>query len=219
VRAAADIAAAAPGDEVVRERQLEHAQGLIERFDSLLASVAGTPPQRAPACRATCAAELTRITGEPGAELWAEAQRLWEVAGDPYEAARAGWRGAEALLTEGGDREEAERLVREAHSVAEKLGAAPLRKELEALARRARFELGPAGTPSEIDRLDLTPRELEVLGLLALGRTNRDIAAELFISEKTASVHVSRILSKLGARNRAEAAAIAHRLGLQPEPA
>jgi|tagenome__1003787_1003787.scaffolds.fasta_scaffold20989901_11 DNA-binding CsgD family transcriptional regulator len=219
VRAAADIAAAAPGDEAVRERQLEHAQGLIERFDSLLDSVAGTPPQRAPACRATCAAELTRITGEPGADLWAEAQRLWEVAGDPYEAARAGWRRAEALLTEGGDRGEAERLVREAHSVAEKLRAAPLRKELEALARRARFELGPAGTPSEIDRLDLTPRELEVLGLLALGRTNRDIAGELFISEKTASVHVSRILSKLGARNRAEAAAIAHRLGLQPEPA
>ena len=103
--------------------------------------------------------------------------------------------------------------------MAEKLRAAPLRNELEALARRARFELGAAAAPSEIDRLDLTPRELEVLGLLALGRTNRDIAGELFISEKTASVHVSRILSKLGARNRAEAAAIAHRLGLQPEPA
>jgi len=65
-----------------------------------------------------------------------------------------------------------------------------------------------------VERTGLSPRELDVLALLADGRTNREIAGALFISEKTVSVHVSRILAKLGAGNRAEAAAIAHRLGL-----
>ena len=60
----------------------------------------------------------------------------------------------------------------------------------------------------------LTPRELEVLGLVALGRSNREIAAALFITAKTASIHVSNILGKLGVSGRGEAAAIAHRLGL-----
>src|SRR5438874_3830795 len=64
-------------------------------------------------------------------------------------------------------------------------------------------------------RSDLTPREREVLSLVANGRTNRQIAAELFITDKTASVHVSNILSKLGASNRGEAAALAHRAGFE----
>ncbi|HYS32911.1 MAG TPA: helix-turn-helix transcriptional regulator, partial [Streptosporangiaceae bacterium] len=64
------------------------------------------------------------------------------------------------------------------------------------------------------DGLGLTPREREVLALVAEGRTNRQIAAALFISGKTASVHVSNILAKLGVANRAEAAAAVHRLGL-----
>ena len=67
---------------------------------------------------------------------------------------------------------------------------------------------------SPADSLGLTPRELEVLLLVAAGRTNREIGAELFMSEKTASVHVSRILAKLGVGGRVEAAAVAHRLGL-----
>jgi DNA-binding NarL/FixJ family response regulator len=71
----------------------------------------------------------------------------------------------------------------------------------------------PAARARSLERFELTPRELDVLPLIADGRTNREIAAELFISDKTASVHVSRILAKLGARNRAEAAALAHRLG------
>nr|WP_226900172.1 response regulator transcription factor [Nonomuraea phyllanthi] len=60
----------------------------------------------------------------------------------------------------------------------------------------------------------LTPRELEVLRLVTQGRTNRDIAGELFISAKTVSVHVSNILAKLGVTSRGEAAAAAHRLSL-----
>ena len=68
-----------------------------------------------------------------------------------------------------------------------------------------------AKTQPRPGRLGLTDRELEVLRLVAAGRSNRDIAADLFISAKTASVHVSNIMAKLGAANRAEATAIAHR--------
>jgi DNA-binding NarL/FixJ family response regulator len=112
-------------------------------------------------------------------------------------------------------------LIRDAHTVADKLGARPLRAELEALARRARIELAheaspEAATNAALERLDLTPRETEVLALLAGGLTNREIGAELFISNKTASVHVSRILTKLSVRNRAAAGAAAHHLGLAP---
>ena len=91
------------------------------------------------------------------------------------------------------------------------------------LARRARIALTPKPAPTESaaapptppgDGLGLTPREREVLALVAQGRTNRQIAEALFISDKTASVHVSNILAKLGVANRAEAAATVHRLGL-----
>ena len=86
------------------------------------------------------------------------------------------------------------------------------------MARRSRLRIGAArstsGTEDEVERLELTPRELEVIGQLALGRTNREIASTLFITEKTASVHVSHILAKCEVRNRSEAAALAQRLGL-----
>jgi len=109
--------------------------------------------------------------------------------------------------------------------VAERLGARPLRDEIDALARRARLDLAPADAaaaparaelPDAARELGLTPRELEVLEHVAMGQTNREIAAELFISARTAGVHVSHILEKLGASTRTEAAAAAHRLGLAP---
>jgi DNA-binding NarL/FixJ family response regulator len=105
------------------------------------------------------------------------------------------------------------------------LGAVGLLAEVETLARRARIALAdepiveaePAtGARAAAAELGLTARELEVLEHLALGQTNRQIADELFISIKTAGVHVSHILAKLGAANRSEAGAIAHRLGLVP---
>ncbi|MYS43115.1 hypothetical protein GTY23_18115, partial [Streptomyces sp. SID5998] len=68
-----------------------------------------------------------------------------------------------------------------------------------------------------VESLGLTPREQDVLRLVALGRTNRQIAEELFISPKTASVHVSNILAKLDVSGRGEAAAVAHRLALFPK--
>jgi DNA-binding NarL/FixJ family response regulator len=103
------------------------------------------------------------------------------------------------------------------------LGPAPSRAELESLARRARITLGrpsdgPAdakNSPSEVGaEFHLTKRERQVLAPLADGRTNRQIANTLYISDKTTSVHVSNILSKLGVTNRGQAAAVAHRLGM-----
>ncbi len=130
-----------------------------------------------------------------------------------------------------GDRELAAVAVREAHTLAARLGAAPIAAEAEALARRARLgleagggarepEAGPApiSPADELARFGLTEREREVLPLLAAGQSNPEIARALFISAKTASVHVSNILAKLGVSGRVEAAAVAHRLGIEPSP-
>jgi len=116
----------------------------------------------------------------------------------------------------------AEETLRAAHAVAVRLGATPLRRELELLAQRGRVRLAaPADpavaeseAPSVAASLGLTRREVEVLALVAAGRTNRQIGQALFIAPKTAGVHVSRILAKLGVAGRGEAAAVAHRLGL-----
>ena len=78
--------------------------------------------------------------------------------------------------------------------------------------RRSEDQSGPATGP-----YGLSPRELQVLHLVAAGSTNRQIAEELYISPKTASVHVSNILAKLGVASRGEAAAVAHRLGVTAE--
>jgi DNA-binding NarL/FixJ family response regulator len=117
--------------------------------------------------------------------------------------------------------EEAGSLLESARAVAERLGMRPLLGEIDSLARRARLRMAAAaGSDDEaaangaVAGLGLTPRELEVLQLVAEGCTNREIGERLFMSEKTASVHVSRIIAKLGAANRTEAAASAQRLGL-----
>jgi DNA-binding NarL/FixJ family response regulator len=131
---------------------------------------------------------------------------------------------AEAMLAAGAARAEAGLVLRRAGAVARDLGTRWLEREAAALARRARIDLdrdpapAPAPTaPSPGKELGLTRREEEVLALVADGRTNRQIAELLFITDKTASVHVSCILAKLGVTNRSEAAAAAHRLGLTGE--
>lgn len=106
--------------------------------------------------------------------------------------------------------------------MAVRLGARALREDAQLLAARARLSLDPgepAAPPAPEPAFGLTGRERDVLRLVARGRTNRAIAEELFISPKTASVHVSRILTKLGASSRTEAAALAHRLRLLDDPA
>ena len=108
--------------------------------------------------------------------------------------------------------------LRAAHAVAVRIGAQPLARELELLAQRVRLDLAPPplgdrdGDRGPGEALGLTAREAEVLTLIARGFTNREIADALVISVKTASVHVSHILSKLGVPNRREAAAVADRL-------
>ncbi|MDX1621849.1 MAG: response regulator transcription factor, partial [Nitriliruptorales bacterium] len=121
----------------------------------------------------------------------------------------------EALL-ELDRREDATKRLEQAYDLASDSGVEFARRLAVDLARRARLDLDAPELAPTPDELGLTPREREVLGLVAEGRTNREIGERLFITEKTASVHVSNILSKLGVDNRVEAAATAHRLGLIP---
>jgi DNA-binding CsgD family transcriptional regulator/tetratricopeptide (TPR) repeat protein len=164
-------------------------------------------------------AGLDGVGDRDGVAAWGDAVSAAEAAGDRYLAAAARFRLAEALLSGREGRSAAADNLRAAHSVAMALGAEPLRGEIEALASRARIDVAvsepPPPTPaSPGSGLGLSEREIEVLALLAAGRTNRQIASELFITEKTAGHHVSNILSKLGVANRLEAAAIAHRTGV-----
>jgi DNA-binding NarL/FixJ family response regulator len=160
-------------------------------------------------------AEYRRASGRNDPQAW---QTVLEEFGPAYvyETARTRWRLAEALA-EAGRRDEAAEQWRQAAHTADKLKARPLRAALDDLARRARI-----GTPERHGDgavlNSLTSREREVLRLIAAGRSNREIASVLFIAPKTASVHVSNILGKLGAASRTEAAAIAHREGLTSQP-
>jgi DNA-binding NarL/FixJ family response regulator len=149
----------------------------------------------------------------------------WERLEHPFPTVYARFRQAEALLAGGASRRQAEAALRAAHKTRVALEAAPLRREIELLAQRGRLHLEepidttavPKAPSSPAASLGLTRREAEVLALVAKGRTNRQIGQALFITEKTASVHVSRILAKLGVAGRGEAAAIAHRLGLDKQ--
>ena len=172
------------------------------------------------AWRLLCEAEATRLRDLAEPEAWLACGQAWERLRRPYAAAYARWREAESRLGARGDRARAASALRWARDTAERLGAVPLAREITALATRARLILAPTETkkqPVAIDAaatLGLTAREREVLALVALGRTNRQIADELFISGNTAGVHVSNILGKLGVNGRGEAAAMAYRLGL-----
>lgn len=161
-------------------------------------------------------AELQRAEGRDTADIWSQVVTAFECLERPYDLARVRHRLAEALLSAGGDDERARatELLRLAHAVADQLKARPLADAVKLLAQRARLTL--TATPAPTRTLGLTGREHDVLRLVALGRSNRQIAEELFISPKTASVHVSNILGKLGVSGRGEAAAVAHRLGLFP---
>jgi ATP/maltotriose-dependent transcriptional regulator MalT len=165
-------------------------------------------------------AEAARATGADDPELWAAAAEAWEALGRPYPALVARRRQAEALVVRD-DRDAAGPVAAAALARAREIGAGWLAGELEALMARARLRHDGAAPPSVApgaeaadEPFGLTARERQVLALVARGATNREIGAELFMAEKTASVHVSRILAKLDVRTRTEAAAVAHRLGL-----
>jgi DNA-binding CsgD family transcriptional regulator/tetratricopeptide (TPR) repeat protein len=202
------------------------------RAESLLATVHATTGQQGqaattkhawlPSYTALAEAEYSRLKGRSDPQLWQQTAESWERLELPYLAAYAHFREAEALLAAKAPRTSIDLVIRAVHHTTLVLGAMPLQRELESLARRGRVRLNeqvttvaePEPSPSTVASLGLTQRETEVLVLLAEGWTNRQIGQELFITAKTASVHVSRILAKLGVAGRGEAAAVAHRLGL-----
>jgi DNA-binding CsgD family transcriptional regulator len=181
-----------------------------------LADAATQPGQWAegPRYAALAEAELTRIEHAPDPQAWLAAAAGFDEISLPAPAAYARLQAAEAFVA-AGDRAAAAEPLGAAIAAAERMEARPLAEAAAALARRARIRLAEDEAPApEPMPLGLTPREHEVLLLLAEGHTNREIGERLYMSEKTASVHVSRILAKLEVGGRVEAAAVAHRLGL-----
>ncbi len=221
MRACADLA------ERARARHNDHAAALAAGAElvSWTDKMGGTPfsdhPLVAtiPAERATWDAERTRLAGANDPAAWSAAAKTWEGMGCPHPAGYAWWRHAEAQLTAGLPRAAA---TAARAAAADAAGHAPLLAQIRALAQRARIPLqAPPATSSQAPHAPslhtpygLTGRELDVLRLLTAGRTNAEIGAELYISPKTASVHVTSILRKLGASGRVQAAALAERAGL-----
>jgi DNA-binding CsgD family transcriptional regulator/tetratricopeptide (TPR) repeat protein len=171
---------------------------------------------------ASAGAEQARLMGEVDLEAWQRASEAWRRRGRPYREAYTLYRTAETALT-AGDRRTACEALRAASRTGAQLGAGPLRQASDALARRSRIALEPpadrgasVGTPGPshpcAEVFGLTPREVDVLELLAKGMTNSQIADSLFISANTVGVHVSRVLNKLGVGTRTEAASVAYRL-------
>jgi DNA-binding NarL/FixJ family response regulator len=212
-------------------RDLTAEQAAIDSFRTIAARALAVraracPVARRPevlrAHRALCDAEMGRAKGRSDPDQWCRVSAAGAAGGDRRGAAYAGLREAEALLATRGDRARAVRVLSAAHVAAVELAADPLRDDIEALARRARIELSDQPLPSTdplppqpgLAPLGLTVRELEVLRLLAAGCTNPQIGEALYIARKTASHHVSSILTKLGVATRVEAAGVAHRLGL-----
>ncbi|BFU46164.1 helix-turn-helix transcriptional regulator [Krasilnikovia sp. MM14-A1004] len=173
---------------------------------------AAATPQRQGTDRAYAAQVAALLDG--GQQRWTAAVEAWRADGQRYRLAVAllGLAGAAAGA---GDRAVAAASVEEAVAVGAALGARPLCEAADTLARR--IGLRAAGQPASAGTEVLTSREREVLRLVAEGHSNGRIAERLYISPKTASVHVSRIIAKLDVANRVEAAAVAHRLGLLDE--
>jgi DNA-binding CsgD family transcriptional regulator len=220
------VGMAAAVDEVERATAggdgsgVDAARGMAERLHGMLVSLPAALRRlpRPSAKLALAEAEWDRLTGRVRPETWTAVVARWDELGDHFQSAYARWRQAEALAAARGAREEIAEALRPALAAARSLGARPLIERVEALARRSRIDVdhprAEAPTPAAMFRL--TPREAEVLALVAAGQSNRQIGEALFISAKTASVHVSNILAKLGVASRAEAAATAWRLGLVP---
>jgi DNA-binding CsgD family transcriptional regulator len=236
LRAAADIAdrARAGRDAAAEAEGARRAAALAADIDRVAEHA--TAPTTA-ALVDLARAEAARIQpGGEGAGSWSGlAERLRRL-GDGYLGAYAAWRAGEAELRARGTRSGAETTLRQAFEAATSLRAEPLVREIVALARRARItlETAPGGVSAEagdvpeaepapadgaaaLRKSGLSDREIEVLRLVAAGRSNGQIAERLFITRKTAGVHVTHILDKLGVANRVEAAMVAARLGLEPD--
>ena len=224
LRACADLA------ERARARRddegAQAAESGAAELGSMLEQMAGIPftdnpfLAQIPANHATWRAEWTRLAGSSDPGAWRAAAKTWDGLGYPHRAGYAWWRHAQAQLDAGQPAAVAAAALRAAAAAAD--GHAPLAAQIRALAQRARIPLHapPAGAaesappPEQPAPYRLTARELLVLRLLAAGRTNAQIGAELYISPRTAGVHVTNILRKLGVASRVQAAAVAERAGL-----
>ena len=234
VGAAADAAAVARArrDAAAVDRVVAAGQAIADASLGLL--IDDDPAAEAPlaaehrAERATIEAERLRLIGGSAGDAWAAAADHWASVRRPYPEAIARYREAEARL-DVGERRAATAALVAASALATSMGTRPLEGSIVGLAARARIDLAAgaaspddasstdgAPTPAD-DPFGLTPREREVLVLVAQGWTNRQIAAGLFVSESTAGVHVSNIIGKLGVTGRTEAAAVAVRLGLDDD--
>ena len=224
LQAEAELAARARAgrDESGEQEAVERAAALLAHTRAVSAAerwTLGEPPVEARVLAELCELEAARVRGEAAVDGWAEHASRCEGSHRPFRAAYARLREAEAALADGAPRARVAEALSRGHALAAGLGAAPLLEEIEDLARRARLDVSAAApaepAPQPGEPFGLTARELDVLSLLAEGKTNREIGATLFVSPKTASVHVSHILAKLGVRTRVEAAGVAHRLGLR----
>jgi DNA-binding CsgD family transcriptional regulator/tetratricopeptide (TPR) repeat protein len=213
--------------------------GQVQLLEDHLRGIEQRAEHAAPAVRASisayrrlCDAETSRIKGHSDPALWEAAADAWVLNQQPYPAAYSNFRWAEALFAKPAPRAQGERRLMIAYREACRLGAGSLKNEIADLAKRARATLpgdtaegvaawgcgGPAGVPAaraatapraprKVDYL--TGREHQVLLRLGEGLTNRQIGSLLYISDKTVSVHVSRILAKLGVSSRTQAGLLA----------
>jgi DNA-binding CsgD family transcriptional regulator len=223
VRAAADLAERGRPSAADNASAREQAAGHLAQMEAIRDEIRVRWPvhlRLADPWLMLCRAECSRLEGPSDPEAWSSAVDLLQQVSMPYPSAYARFREGEALLAARRGATRARSALREAHATASALGASPLLAAVEGVARRGRVALdehgeargrgaGPSG---------LTTREQEILALIVGGLTNREIGERLFITEKTASHHVSSILAKLGVRGRAEAAAEAVRLGLSVPP-
>jgi DNA-binding CsgD family transcriptional regulator len=199
------VVSGAPAAPEFPDRLAERIVRLRRDFQGLLFPVAELRIEQAEA-------QLARLAGHDQPAIWSHTAKTWDELGQPHEAAWARVWLADAILRSSGSRDTAAAALRAALATAERLGAAPLTENAQELARRGRLTLTDATTNPVA--LDLTPRELDVLRLVAAGRTNREIGQQLFISGKTVSVHVTHLLRKLDANSRREATEIAKRTGI-----
>ncbi len=237
LRLEADLAAGARArrdDAAVVEARGRVAEiaGQVDRIAAMLGVPAGideavVEPSRDRAVAALCRAEVARFDERDDPRDWDAVAGAFDAIGRPFPAAYARYRAAAAMLRTRGSRSDAATTLAAARATASRLVAVPLLAEIDRLARQARLDVAAGSGASrpaaqEIRPVaaghELTPRELEVLRLIAAGWSNQQIADALFISRKTASVHASHIFDKLGAANRVDAAAIARRIGVEAGP-